>query len=175
AALDHHLDTTVLVLDLVRSGIAGTRSELVRLTGLGRAVVTQRVAELIESGLLTEGDLAPSTGGRSARELKFRANAGQFLVAELGATSIGVGITDLAGSLLAQHEEPADIAAGPEIILGRVEQKFDEMLAARPDCSPPIWGIGMGVPGPVEFSTGLPVAPPIMPGWDRYPVRERLS
>jgi glucokinase-like ROK family protein len=175
AALDHHLDTTVLVLDLVRSGAASTRSELVRLTGLGRAVITQRVAELIESGLLGEGELAPSTGGRAARALKFRSESGSFLVAELGATSIGVGIADLAGNLLAQHEEPADIAAGPEVILGRVEQKFDEMLAAQPPGSPDIWGIGLGVPGPVEFSTGLPVAPPIMPGWDRYPVRERLS
>ena len=37
------------------------------------------------------------------------------------------------------------------------------------------WGIGVGLPGPVEFNTGRPVAPPIMPGWDAYPVRERLS
>jgi glucokinase-like ROK family protein len=175
AALDHHLDTTVLVLDRVRSGAATTRSELVRLTGLGRSVITQRVAELIESGLLGEGELAPSTGGRSARALRFRTDTGNFLVAELGATSISVGIADLAGNLLAQYEESADIAAGPEVILGRVEQKFDTMLAARPVGSPAIWGIGIGVPGPVEFSTGRPVAPPIMPGWDRYPVRERLS
>jgi len=33
----------------------------------------------------------------------------------------------------------------------------------------------IGVPGPVEFSAGRPVSPPIMPGWDCYPVRERLS
>ncbi|WP_051570934.1 ROK family protein [Cryptosporangium arvum] len=38
-----------------------------------------------------------------------------------------------------------------------------------------VWGTGVGVPGPVEFDTGLPVAPPIMPGWDGYPIRDRLS
>ena len=38
-----------------------------------------------------------------------------------------------------------------------------------------IWGIGIGVPGPVEFRTGRPISPPIMPGWDGYPVRERLA
>src|SRR5215475_6539697 len=136
AALDHHLDTTALVLDLVRAGTASTRSELARLSGLGRAIVTQRVGELIDSGLLVEGDLAPSTGGRAARSLKFPADAGQLLVAELGATSIGAGISDLSGRLVAQYEEPAAIAAGPEAILSRVEQKFDEMLAARPSGSP---------------------------------------
>jgi predicted NBD/HSP70 family sugar kinase len=31
-------------------------------------------------------------------------------------------------------------------------------------------GIGIGVPGPVEHSTGTPVKPPIMPGWDGYNV-----
>ena len=36
-------------------------------------------------------------------------------------------------------------------------------------------GIGIGVPGPVSFRDGVPVSPPIMPGWDRYPVRELLT
>jgi len=36
-------------------------------------------------------------------------------------------------------------------------------------------GIGIGLPGPVEFANGIPISPPIMPGWDRYPVRDRLA
>jgi len=35
--------------------------------------------------------------------------------------------------------------------------------------------VGIGVPGPVSFRDGVPVSPPIMPGWDRYPVREVLT
>jgi glucokinase-like ROK family protein len=35
--------------------------------------------------------------------------------------------------------------------------------------------IGIGVPGPVSFRDGVPVSPPIMPGWDRFPVREFLT
>ena len=31
-------------------------------------------------------------------------------------------------------------------------------------------GVGVGVPGPVAFSRGEPVAPPIMPGWDGFSV-----
>jgi predicted NBD/HSP70 family sugar kinase len=30
--------------------------------------------------------------------------------------------------------------------------------------------IGIGVPGPVEFSTGRPFHPPLMPGWHDFPV-----
>ena len=38
-----------------------------------------------------------------------------------------------------------------------------------------LWGIGIGVPGPVEFESGRPISPPIMPGWDGYPIRERFA
>lgn len=167
------LDSLVAVLDLIRFRTALTRPELVRRSGLGRTVVTQRLAQLTSSGLVTEGALGPSTGGRAPRELRFRAEVAAVLVAELGATSISVGRTDLAGQLIAQHDEPWDIGVGPEQTLSRVEELFDRLLAEHPDT--PVWGIGMGVPGPVEFASGRPVAPPIMPGWDGYPIRDRFA
>ena len=36
-------------------------------------------------------------------------------------------------------------------------------------------GIGIGVPGPVDFSAGTVVSPPIMPGWDRYPIIQTVQ
>ncbi|MGW9478133.1 ROK family protein [Saccharomonospora azurea] len=174
-----HADSLSTVLDLVRSGIARTRPEIGRHAGLGRTVVTQRVTQLTASGLLEEGALGPSSGGRAPRELRFRARAGVILAAELGATSISVGVTDLAGVVLAEHTETADIAAGPETVLSRVEEVFDDLLPrVRAELgSPelPVWGVGVGLPGPVEFATGRPSAPPIMPGWDGYPVRDRFA
>ncbi len=169
------LDSLVLVLDLVRSGHARTRPELGRRSGLGRAVITQRVGHLINSGLLDEGELGPSTGGRAPRELRFRAEAGYVLVAELGATSLSVGLTDLAGRLVEHREQPWDIATGPEPTLHRVEECCDELLTELGSARRPVWGVGVGLPGPVEFASGRPVAPPIMPGWDGYPVRDRLA
>jgi predicted NBD/HSP70 family sugar kinase len=56
-----------------------------------------------------------------------------------------------------------------------VEALFDRLLAARPPSAPPIWRVGIGVPGPVELATGRPTAPPIMPGWDGYPVLVRFA
>lgn len=167
------LDGLVAVLGLIRSGTARTRPELARRAGLGRTVVSQRLSQLIAGGLVEEGVLGASTGGRAPRELRFRAEAGVVLAAELGATSITVGATDLSGEVRAQLEEPWDIAAGAEPTLERVEALFDALLTDLPN--EPIWGIGVGLPGPVEFRSGRPVAPPIMPGWDGYPVRDRLA
>jgi glucokinase-like ROK family protein len=172
---DEHLDSLVSVLGLVRSRRARTRPELQDVSGYGRAVVTQRVIQLIDCGLVEEGRLGPSTGGRAPRELALRSGAGVVLAAALGATSISAGIADLSGNLLSQHEEPSDIAVGPERTLSRVEELFDKMLAAGAGGGRDVWGVGIGVPGPVEFSAGRPVSPPIMPGWDGYPVGQRLA
>ena len=172
---EDQLDALVAVLDEVRLQRTHSRPDIVRRTGLSRAVVTQRVSELVDRGLLEEGGLGESTGGRAPRTLRFHARAGHLLVADLGATSIDVAIADLSGRLLVHHEEPADIAAGPRAILGRVEELFDELLASTPNLPGSPWGIGIGVPGPVEFDSGRPVAPPIMPGWDGFSVRETFA
>ena len=172
---DEALDALVLVLDEIRLGRSRSRSELVDRTGLGRAIVSQRVAELVQRGLVVEGDPGRSTGGRPARQLRFRSDAGHLLVADLGATSIDVALTTLDGRILGHHDEPAEIEAGPDVGLGRVEELFDHLIATTHAVPGRLWGIGVGVPGPVEFATGRPISPPIMPGWDGYPIRERFA
>ncbi|HEX2626405.1 MAG TPA: ROK family protein [Candidatus Limnocylindrales bacterium] len=172
---DDALDALVVVLDHVRLGRSQSRSELVHRTGLGRAIVSQRVGELIDRGLIVEGAAGPSTGGRPPRQLSFRANAGHVLVADLGATSIAVAITDLGGRILGHYAEPADVANGPDQVLSRVEVLFSELHRTTGGAAGPVWGIGIGVPGPVEFASGRPISPPIMPGWDGYPIRDRFA
>ncbi len=169
------IDATRLVLDAVRLAGCRSRSEIVERTGLGRAIVTQRVTELVSLGILDEGGTAPSTGGRPPRGLRFRSEAGILLTADLGATSIDVAVADLAANILEHRSEPADISAGPERILGRVEALFGAVLETAAGRSAPLRGVGIGVPGPVEFEAARPVSPPIMPGWDGYPIRERFE
>jgi len=167
------LDAIVAILALVRGGRAHSRADIIERTGLSRSIVTQRVSELLELGLLSQST-ARSTGGRPPRQLEFRSEAGHLLVADIGATSIDVATADASGRILSHVSEDADVAGGPDIVLGRVEALFDRLIATDP---PPgeLWGLGIGVPGPVEFRTGRPSAPPIMPGWDGHPIRERFS
>jgi glucokinase-like ROK family protein len=164
----------VEVLDYTRRHGSCTRAELVAATGLSRALVGQRLAALEAYGLVAEDGVGPSTGGRAPRRVRFRADVGHLLVADLGATSVDVAVADLAGGILTQTAEEADVAAGPDVVLGRVEALFDECLE-RVDPPGPLLGIGVGVPGPVEFHAGRPISPPIMPGWDGYGIPERLE
>ena len=168
------MDSLAAVLGAIRNSQGMTQPQLTRLVGLGRSVVAARVAELETAGLVTQAGIGPSTGGRAPRQLRLRGEAGVVVAADIGATGMEVGVADLSGRLMEHVAEPVDIADGPEVVLGRVEEVVAGLLS-RVAPGQAIWGVGIGVPGPVEFSTGLPVAPPIMPGWDAYPIRERMS
>ncbi len=168
------IDGLVAVLDAIRSSNGTTQPQLIQQVALGRTVVAQRVAELEAAGLVVTEGLAPSTGGRAPRRLRLRQEAGLVAGVDIGATGMVVGVADLAGNVLNQVEEVCDVADGPDVVLARVEELIEQLLGGVDDRAP-LWGIGLGVPGPVEFATGLPVAPPIMPGWDGYPIRDRLG
>ena len=134
------------ILDLVRRGQAHSRSEIVERTGLTRSTVAQRVSALLARGLLTES-MAPSTGGRPPRTLRLRADAGHVVVADVGATSLDVAVADLTGRILGHADADADVAAGPIVILGDVERQLDRLVEAVAPAGP-LWGIGIGLPGP---------------------------
>jgi glucokinase-like ROK family protein len=163
------------ILDRLRAGTPLSRPELVRTTGLGRAVVHERVAELLRIGLVDEPHRGPSAGGRAPRMVRFRAEAGHLLAADVGATSLAVAATDLAARVIAFHEQPIDVASGPDVVCSEIEARFAQLSEELEGRFGPLWGIGAGVPGPVDVQAGRPVAPPVMPGWDDYPVADRLS
>jgi glucokinase-like ROK family protein len=168
------MDSLAAVLGAIRSSRGTTQPLLTQQVGLGRSVVAARIAELESAGLVTQAGMGPSTGGRAPRQLRLRAEAGVVVGVDIGATGMEVGVADLSGTVLDFVEESVDIADGPDVVLDRVEMLVDQLLA-RSGADRDVWGIGVGVPGPVEFATGLPVAPPIMPGWDGYPIRERFA
>jgi predicted NBD/HSP70 family sugar kinase len=158
------------LLSLIREGVAVTRADLARHTGLARSTVAQRVDALLASGLLIEAGGSASTGGRPPTVLAFNHQAGVVLVADLGATHARMAITDLAGTPLSEAAEDLDIALGPTEVLKRVSARFQELLGRTGRSAADVRGIGIGVPGPVEFATGQPVNPPIMPGWDGFDI-----
>jgi predicted NBD/HSP70 family sugar kinase len=161
----------------VRSRQAASRQEIERMSGLGRAVVADRVATLMAAGLVEEGELGATTGGRAPRQVRFNASAGQVLVASLGTTTLGVGLADLSGRLLVEHHERTDVTLGAEPTLDRIEELFDWMLQER-EAAGDTWAIGLALPGVIEHSGGRLTSPltlHLVPGWVRYPLIERLN
>ena len=94
----------------------------------------------------------------------------------MGATHCRSALTDLAGRA---HRRSAatdiDIAQPPDVVMPWIEERFLELHARHGRaptrrCSPS----GSVCPAPVEYALGTPVSPPLMPGWDGYPIADRL-
>jgi predicted NBD/HSP70 family sugar kinase len=162
------------VLRLIRDGRAVTRTDVMDVTGLSRSTVMQRLGVLLSAGLLVEQpEAGPSSGGRRPAALSFNDGAGVVLAGDLGARHGRLAVCDLGGAALAEREEPIRIADGPEPVLDWVARTFEELLAEAGRRRADVLATAIGVPGPVE--AGRPVNPPIMPGWNGYPVAERLT
>ncbi|MDP9456496.1 MAG: ROK family protein [Actinomycetota bacterium] len=151
-----------------------SRGRFTEVLGSSRGKASAEVARLTEAGLLAEEGLAESEGGRRSSLLGIPRSAGLIVAVDIGATSVDVALTTLGSVILAHKAEPADVRLGPRSVLGRVKEIVAELLEEQGACREDILAVGVGVPGPVEQATGLLTVPPIMPGWDRYPIREVL-
>lgn len=158
------------LFQLLRDGVPRTRAELAKSTGLARSTIAARVDELMKMGLVSPVAETVSTGGRPPSQFALNPSARLVLAADIGASHANLAITDLAGTILVQHGEPLDVTLGPEIVLTWLVENAGALLEQIDRSSADLAAIGMGVPGPVEHSTGQPVNPPIMPGWDRFDV-----
>ena len=163
------------LLQLLRDGRPRTRSDLVEESGLARSTVGARVDALLASGLLASVGEAASTGGRPPTRFAFNRHARIALGFDIGATHATVAVTDLAGQPLAARTWSLAIDDGPEVVLTSVTRAARELIREAGRTEAELIGVGVGLPGPVEHSTGRPTNPPIMPGWDGYDVPSRLA
>ena len=153
------------VLALFREHGELSRTDVIDLSGLSRSTVNQRLAALETSGLIAEIGGGESTGGRPSSRFALNRSRAVLLTADIGATGFVAAVCDLAGAPLRHLSVHVDVWDGPQRVLGAVDEAFDRL---RGDDE--IWGIGIGVPGPVEFAAGRVVNPPIMTGWDGFDI-----
>jgi glucokinase-like ROK family protein len=165
---------TVRVLAAVRSqGAALSKADIVRLTDLSLATVTEHVELLRANGLLREQEFGASSGGRKPKLYGFNAEAGCLVAIDLESTHVNVALADFGLSILHHaSSDDVDVARGPEATLQNIRDVVLGVLKAAGVKAARVKGIGMGLPGPVSFSQALPSSLPLMPGWENYPVRE---
>lgn len=160
------------LLRLLRDRGPLSRAELTDAVTLSKSKVAVELDRLTAAGLVEDAGQAASRGGRPSSLVRLWDGL-RFAGIDVGATSINAAITDGGLTTLAQRQGDIDVSQGPEVVLRAASQMVRDLCAETGTKS--LAGIGAGVPGPVSFSEGFSVVPPIMPGWDKYPVRDRLS
>jgi glucokinase-like ROK family protein len=163
------------VIRSIRRGGIISRTDIARLTGWSRAKVTNEVNRMISAGYLAEVGEGLSHGGRRPRLLKLNPGLGFMLGVDIGATSLDLALADAAGRIIKRCAAAANMLDGPERTLQQVAEGGLELLRETGSRPEQVISIGVGVPGPVEFSKGVLIAPPLMPGWENFPIRGYLQ
>ena len=168
AQTDHAPNLSSYLARLIASGQATSRSELARITGLARSTVSEHLAPLLRIDLIAEREAQATVRGRPPSVLTLNPRAGVILVADLGASRGRLAISDFGQHFLAERSIKTDVARGPDVVLAEVRREFMQMLAEHQVDARAVRLIVVGLPAPVDFVSGVPVRPPIMPGWDGY-------
>lgn len=163
-------------LDLIRfSGTGMSRTELADQMGLTRAAVSLIVETLLESRVVLEAESRSAPSGRPPVVLEINPGRGLVGAIDMGATHVSIAVADYAGRIRQESEFPLDIKYGPEACLATADQNLRRMLEGQGLSMSDLSAVGIGVPGPVITEAGMVLAPPIMPGWDRYPIRASME
>ncbi len=168
-------DSEKEIIDLIRKYGGLSKADLAMYTMFSRSKINNCVDSLLKKGILIPSPKTEFTGGRRSRLYGLNGKLGLLAGVDIGATSIDLCITDYTEKILHRYSEPASVKDGPIKILGRVCTLIEIMLKEKGFDVEKLNGIGIGVPGPVDFSSGTLISPPIMPGWDRYPIIDTVQ
>ncbi len=149
-----------------------SRTEISNITGWSKAKTSQEIRSLLEKAYLIEAGEGISQGGRRPGLLRINDQLGYLVGLDIGATSIDLVLTDVGGKVLQRRSASADVRQSPDEFLSRCSELILEIAKAQGFQHDQILGIGVGLPGPVDFTRGVLVAPPLMPGWENFPIRD---
>jgi glucokinase-like ROK family protein len=164
------------VLDLIRFTPGGiSRAELAQRMDLSRAAMTAIVNDLLESKVIRETEARNAQNGRPPIILDINAARGYVVGIDMGASHLSIILSDFAAQVLDEIETPFSVADGPEQCLQQANLLLDDLLKKNQLSLKNISAMGLGVPGPIASEAGMVYAPPIMPGWDGYPIQANLE
>ncbi|MEX5303459.1 ROK family transcriptional regulator [Kocuria sabuli] len=168
---EHNLSTVLRAV--AGAGAPLSRAALAKGTGLTKPTVSKLVQELLDAGLLVEGQqTAVRSSGRPMIPLSIARGSVLGVGLEIAADHLACLVTDLGGRVL--HEDTrfgAYAGASVDEVAAALSGLLDDALSPRPDV--PVAGICVSVPGRLAPDRGTVLSAPNL-AWEHVPLVERL-
>jgi glucokinase len=98
-----------------------------------------------------------------------------YLGIDLGGTNVKSGVVDDDGRSLSSVSIETHASRGPEAGVATLAEAGRRAVEASGLSWDEITGVGLGTPGTMDIPAGMLLEPPNLPGWDDFPVRDRLA
>ena len=158
------------IIDALRGRGKASRAEIARATGLSRSTVSSIVGDLIDAGVVGEerdatGVAHGEGGGRPPVLLSLDRSVGLAVGVDFGHTHLRVAVSDLSHEVLAEAERELDVDDAAQVGLDLAAELVANALARADVKKNRVLGLGMGLPGPIDRTTGTVGSSSILPGW----------
>lgn len=147
------------ILECLRDHGECAQVDLARQTGLATATVSNIVSELEASG-----DVVVRPVGRR-RVVGLAPRSGFLVGIDCGHAHTTVAVSDLAFEILAEQRAEAEGLIPARDRLEQAAELLSEVLATAGVDRSDVVGAGLGLPAPINQSTGRVGSPTILPGW----------
>jgi predicted NBD/HSP70 family sugar kinase len=183
-------------VQLLRQTGPVSRAGLARRLGVSRSSMSSVVTELLRDDVVIElakGDNGEAVHTRGPREaprdatdagaarvgrpgvlLALNPQAGAAIGVDFGHRHVRVILCDLAHSVLAERHSVLPLDYSPQVGIGTAGDLIDGALSDASLDERRVVGIGMGLPGPIDFATGQSSPSSISPAWVGVPAAELL-
>jgi glucokinase len=98
-----------------------------------------------------------------------------FAGIDLGGTNIKATLVDDDGRMVAFHTEPTHAARGPEDTAARMGRMVHTLAGMAGGAASHVAAVGLGTPGPQDLASGVILRAGNLPGWDNFPIRDRVE
>jgi glucokinase len=98
-----------------------------------------------------------------------------FVGVDVGGTSVKLGLLDNRGRTIAPGKYDNETTLGKEVAIERMAKAIGDLVASTGLAWDDIPIVGLATPGTMDLKAGMILDPPNMPGWEQFPIRDRLS
>ena len=166
-----------LVIKFLREEQSITKSKLSHYTSISKQTINNIISSLINDGLVVEAGYGNSTeeGGKKPVILKFNPTANYIIGSMIGLNKTRAILADLNADTIAEKSMDTNTQSGHEKIISRMLGMFNELIEGSGINKKKLFGIGIGVPGIVDFKKGIVRTFPHFPSWDNIPLSEIIK
>lgn len=162
-----------IVIEAIRLYGPVSRGDVARKTRLTAQTVTNITKKLMQGNLIIEGDRVQEGRGAPSILLNLNKDAAFSIGIDLDKDHLTGVLIDLDGNMRQRIAKNVKFPKSEEA-MDMMETMVNELISLEKVPRDKIWGIGVGLPGPMMVSDGSVlkniVNPQFFPGWDNVPV-----
>ncbi|HET8878544.1 MAG TPA: ROK family transcriptional regulator [Arthrobacter sp.] len=165
-----------VILDAIRRAPSGlSRVELAQIVGLSPQTISNISRRLLDQHLIVEAGKEGTGPGKPRTMLRLNPGGMYAVGVHLDPAVLTFVLLDLVGAVVRHTRIKTPDGSEASAIIETIATEIRQLIQDSGVDRAKVAGLGVASPGPIDLVAGAVVDPPLLPGWDRVPLRDALA